>query len=60
MNKSLCENLQDIDYRNKHVKFSVCVSAAEERFMAQCRRENSFVKMAFKICIVMKSIDTNR
>ncbi len=24
MNKSLCKDLQDVDYRNKHVEFSVC------------------------------------
>ncbi len=24
MNKSLCKSFQDIDYRNKNVKFGVC------------------------------------
>ncbi len=51
MNKSLSKNLQDIDYRDKNVKFSVCKveiygSAYEKKLILR--------KRPLEICIVIE------
>ncbi len=48
MNKSLCKNLQDIDYRNTNVKFGVCKCYRSEDLWLSVGEKTHFEKTAFK------------
>ncbi len=51
MNKSLCKNLLDIDYRNKNVKFGEC----KVEIYGSVKEKNLILrKQPLKICIVIE------